>query len=280
MAGKLACFSMAVVASPQDVADESEVQEVEEAEAPIMASGAQEVYVAPEQDVMEEPELQDVLEEPHAPEIMKASGVGEVSEAPQAPEVIEASGLGKAREASEAPEVIEVSEEEEATKPLKAQAVVDKILEAAEEQDIIDIPEAQESIEGLSIQEDTDNDAPEVKEVVAGPEKQKAFLMPKEKIVYAQFDNYCVSQIGALLKRDWGHSTPGGLADCKTACNADEGCSGFEWYEAGWKKGYQCFLIRGGGHARRGAVYSRKFRDANCFVKNLVPNGQVGLVDN
>mmetsp|Transcript_67219 Transcript_67219/g.146534 ORF Transcript_67219/g.146534 Transcript_67219/m.146534 type:complete len:281 (+) Transcript_67219:70-912(+) len=212
---------------PQDVIEESEVQEIEEPEAPIMAS---------ERDVIEAPDVQEAVQESRAPKIMEPTQAQETSDESRTEEVIDLPSTG-------------------------------------EDHGVV----APEKILASGSPDDTD--LPKTLEDTSVPEKQKVFGSSKEEIIYAQFDNFCVSQMGAALMRDGGHSTPGGTADCKAVCNADEGCSGFEWYQAGWKKGYQCFLIRGGGQARRGAVYSTKFRDANCFVKNLVPNGQVGLVE-
>eukprot|EP00448_Togula_jolla_P014414 CAMPEP_0170591326 /NCGR_PEP_ID=MMETSP0224-20130122/12345_1 /TAXON_ID=285029 /ORGANISM="Togula jolla, Strain CCCM 725" /LENGTH=279 /DNA_ID=CAMNT_0010915185 /DNA_START=48 /DNA_END=887 /DNA_ORIENTATION=+ len=209
---------------------------------------------------------QDVIEDlPEESEFMEESEAQEVTEALRAFEE------EQDMMASEAQKTVDMPE---------AHGAINEMMDAPDARDIIDMPEAQEIIKASHVYEDLEDQEPgEVPEAITTPEDQKAFLAPKETIVYAQFDNYCVSQIGAELRRDKGHSAPGGTADCKAACNADESCSGFEWYQAGWKKGYQCFLIRGGGHARRGAAYTKKFRDANCFVKNLAPNGQVGLVE-
>eukprot|EP00448_Togula_jolla_P000183 CAMPEP_0170611146 /NCGR_PEP_ID=MMETSP0224-20130122/23035_1 /TAXON_ID=285029 /ORGANISM="Togula jolla, Strain CCCM 725" /LENGTH=233 /DNA_ID=CAMNT_0010936565 /DNA_START=42 /DNA_END=740 /DNA_ORIENTATION=+ len=166
---------------PQDVTEESEVQDIEQPEAPIIASGAQEVNVAPEQDVVEAPDVQEVVEES---QVLGISDEPTLEEVFNMPSTQDADGFG-----------------------------------------------ALEKILASSLPEDTH--LPKTLEDIHAPEEQKVFGSPKEEIIYAQFDNYCVSQMGAALMRDGGHSTPGGTADCKAVCNADEGCSGFEWYQAG-----------------------------------------------
>eukprot|EP00448_Togula_jolla_P007392 CAMPEP_0170602454 /NCGR_PEP_ID=MMETSP0224-20130122/18397_1 /TAXON_ID=285029 /ORGANISM="Togula jolla, Strain CCCM 725" /LENGTH=220 /DNA_ID=CAMNT_0010927289 /DNA_START=50 /DNA_END=712 /DNA_ORIENTATION=- len=152
----------------------------------------------------------------------------------------------------------------------KGQTVIEtsQVHKDLEVQEDLEEPQVQDEVEESRLSEMLESSKPDV---------MKAH--EAQQVMYAQFYNYCVSRLGDDLKQDGGHPTPGGVADCKALCNADAFCSGFEWYQAGWQHGHHCFLISGGRHAKRGAFAATKFRDARCFVKNMIPSGQAGLIE-
>eukprot|EP00448_Togula_jolla_P010933 CAMPEP_0170614492 /NCGR_PEP_ID=MMETSP0224-20130122/24835_1 /TAXON_ID=285029 /ORGANISM="Togula jolla, Strain CCCM 725" /LENGTH=121 /DNA_ID=CAMNT_0010940165 /DNA_START=57 /DNA_END=422 /DNA_ORIENTATION=+ len=90
---------------------------------------------------------------------------------------------------------------------------------------------------------------------------------PSERVSYTGYDNYCVSRMGEDLTQDMGHHTTGGQAECEALCDARNGCTAFEWYEAGWYDGHKCFLVVDPKPAQRGCR-GALWRDAKCFVRN------------
>merc|ERR1719410_2291450 len=79
---------------------------------------------------------------------------------------------------------------------------------------------------------------------------------------YAEHSNYCVLADGADANQDGGHEHLT-LDACKTLCDTTPGCTGLEFYKAGWN-GKTCFLFQEAiDHGSEGG----QWRDAQCFVK-------------